>query len=595
MPLGFARDSVLDLAAMARDDDEPSLSALGTTPQIEGESAEISLFFTDDANPSTNIGTNSDAADSESSGQCIDDNPAPSQYSGFSVHYADYEKDNEMTYDVDPYAPTIFGGANPNEAGLWCCLFPWVTPKQLEMEESQVQVETKSPSQPSLRSRCTVDASGSEETDDDEVSTGSSVAYGEKLTDKDRLAVVARLRISQTPDSQTAQKLLNGIQHQSKEDRNGAKGILKRGSGALNQKTSGAATGQLQLSLAEHGNQARRSLFPQYDEKKSTKLEERVQHHVSFSPMARVVTVKSRADMTYMEKALVWWQKQDYEDFKKTGRIIAKAMLEGGSEVWLATNKSWQIKPHTNLNSSPHTRSYHMSDRSEIVRGQNPGQVSAEGNKWWNEFGHSRRGLEHIASGEEGRQRQANVRTAIRMVVEEQRRQKIYRKDDTEKIRMVSLQYTIWARDLALAAAESDTEAVRSNFSHQAKTREYYLLKQGLDNVMSNNAKQMPAFMMPIGVSPQMLDENTSSQIRYRRKLVETPQQLARKVLDPAKAEPIHDPDQNKSNLAKQAAGYGVADSDMSKVLIGMGVGVEPAGDSTKPMTLPSQTSVGAH
>jgi len=181
------------------------------------------------------------------------------------------------------------------------------------------------------------------------------------------------------------------------------------------------------------------------------------------------------------------------------------------------------------------------------------------------------------------------------MVVEEQRRQKIYRKDDTEKIRMVSLQYTIWARDLALAAAESDTEAVRSNFSHQAKTREYYLLKQGLDNAMSNNAKQMPAFMMPMGVSPQMLDENTNSQIRYRRKMVDIPRQQSRKALDPAKAEPIHDPDQNKSNLAKQAAGYGVADSDMSKVLIGMGVGVAPAGDSTKPMTLPAQTSVGAH
>jgi hypothetical protein len=36
--------------------------------------------------------------------------------------------------------------------------------------------------------------------------------------------------------------------------------------------------------------------------------------------------------------------------------------------------------------------------------------------KWWHKFGHSRRGLEHVASIDEDRQRQANVRAAVKAV-----------------------------------------------------------------------------------------------------------------------------------------------------------------------------------
>ena len=326
------------------------------------------------------------------------------------------------------------------------------------------------------------------------------------------------------------------------------------------------------------GTQRRRSLFPHYDDSKSIPMEQRIRLHVSFSPMARVVTVKSRADMTFMEKSAVWWQKQDYEDFKKTGRIIAKAMLEGGFEVWLATNKSWQLKQLAKTatgTSSQLPRAYHLTERTHIDRSQNPGQVSSEGNKWWNQFGHSRRGLEHIASVDEGRQRQGNVRTAIRMVIDEQRRQKIYRKEDPEKLRTVSLQHTAWARDLSLAAAESDTEAVRSNFSEQARTREYYMLRFSLANTNATYARQIPAFMTHIGVSP--LDAHTSSQIRFRRKMTESPLVQTRHV----EHSTVDD-----TTMAKQAAGYGVAETDMSKVLSGMGVAAE---------TLPAQTSVGAH
>jgi hypothetical protein len=597
MSLGFARDSVLDLASMAKFGDSTLSEGFPEgTPQKVGETTEVSLGFDRDSvvdlsaldkySPATDLSSEDLDTDSDPSAPTVeDDAPHDGQYSGFSVQYAEYEKANEMSYDVDPYAPTIFGGSRQDGGSdFWCCLFPWMPPKTLQDTERQVQVEDKSPNRrPMLRSN------GGEE---DDVSTGSSDVYGEKLTDKDRLAVLARLRISAPdPTDTTTQKLLNGSL--PKESCRKARGILKRGSTQSNPAAAAKIAKAVSMnSGSDDGTQKRRSLFPQYEEKKSSLSEVREKHNVKFSPMARVVTVKSRADMTYLEKSGVWWQKQDYEDFKKTGRIIAKAMLEGGSEVWLAMNKSWQIKPKIKPGGSPQPRAYHMSERTQIVRDQLPGQVSSEGNKWWNQFGHSRRGLEHIASIDEGRQRQSNVRIAIRMVIDEQRRQKTYGKPDAEKLRTISMQYTGWARDLALSAAESDTEAVRSNFSEKAKTREYYLLKRGIANAHSTNAKQMPAFMMPVGVSPQMLDAHTSTQIRYRR--TQSPHIATRKV-ESSKAEPIHDPPDGKSNMAKQAAGYGVSETDMSKVLSGMGVNATQAGDSTNSIALPAQTSVGAH
>jgi len=35
--------------------------------------------------------------------------------------------------------------------------------------------------------------------------------------------------------------------------------------------------------------------------------------------------------MSYFRKSTNWWQRNDYDDLKKTGRIIAKAMVQGGS------------------------------------------------------------------------------------------------------------------------------------------------------------------------------------------------------------------------------------------------------------------------
>ena len=472
-----------------------------------------------------------------------------------------------MSYQVDPYAPTIFAHHTTGPSQLWCCLMPWAKPITMQDSEHHVQLveDKRGPSLTLLRTRARQDTNeSSSTTNPSTITTNNNNSSQNCINGGTSINSINEL----PPQTTTNNKTLTTSTQPS-----GTRGILKRGSIIQTIPQT-----QQMKRMSIDGTQQRRSLFPHYDDSKATPMEQRIRHHVSFSPMARVVTVKSRADMTFMEKSAVWWQKQDYEDFKKTGRIIAKAMLEGGFEVWLATNKSWQLKQLAKTTAgtvSQQPRAYHLTERTQIDRSQNPGQVSSEGNKWWNQFGHSRRGLEHIASLDEGRQRQGNVRTAIRMVIDEQRRQKIYRKEDPEKLRTVSLQHTAWARDLSLAAAESDTEAVQSNFSEQARTREYYMLRFSLANANATYARQIPAFMTHVGVSP--LDAHTSSQIRFRRKMTESPLLKTRHV-----EHSIVD----DTTMAKQAAGYGVAETDMSKVLSGMGVAAE---------TLPAQTSVGAH
>jgi hypothetical protein len=327
--------------------------------------------------------------------------------------------------------------------------------------------------------------------------------------------------------------------------------------------------------------------------------------------MARVVTVKSKNDMTGEEKACVWFQKSDYEDFRKTGRIITKAMLEGGSEIWLtsslrSTDKSQQVKPGGQGVASTGSR----ADNKE-----NPPHkpLLVPGDKWWHKFGHSRRGLEHIVSFDEGRQRQANVRNAIHAVLEEQARQRRYRKEDPEKLRGVSIHNTNWARDLALAAGASDADAVRSSFAEDRKSREFFLLKMAArsDSATVNNSSRVPEFMQPalhspkitsprpVGAGrPQRLDAGGASQIRYR---LDHPVASPVTPLPPASSatdetlvppsreeeessEPIRDPnpeDKKRDSMAQRAKGYlseGAGRVDMSAVLSGLGAVPQESG-----------------
>jgi len=527
-------------------------------------------------------------------------------YAGFK---ADYD-----AYDYDPYqihyshTPTLLGGKKAS-SGFLCCLFPWLTGNNLNSRIKDAEDDS------SLEKTKTEDANGSlrkssslGEEDDmsvGDVSVGSS-KLGEKLSDRERQAVLARLRLAQpdgspdnpkrltgafnkagpngtcSEDSTTHQKgLLSEIPNPSLKDNgstsetsNGSyiKGILKRTS----------VTKKPLVPQKDANNGRRRSLFPVYETNRPKKQN---QHNVQFAPMARVVTVKSQKDMSEDEKSQIWWQKWDYEDFRKTGRIITRAMLEGGSEIWLASNQSWQ-----HMGASKSETLKNAMNVAEQGGGENNSAadiIRTTGDKWWHKFGHSRRGLEHIASMKEGAERQANVRHAIKATLDELRRQKTYMREDPEKLRIVSIHNTSWARDLALAAGQSDADAVKSEFVEDRKSREFYLLKMARSNQGVSQGKHVPAFMKPSMTSlSHKLDANTSAQIRDRQK--QHRQQLSlsssSKVASAAikndsttngdrTMEAIHDANDGGVDLAKRAAGFShtAEHVNMAAVLSGMG------------------------
>eukprot|EP00571_Detonula_confervacea_P010461 CAMPEP_0172304946 /NCGR_PEP_ID=MMETSP1058-20130122/6285_1 /TAXON_ID=83371 /ORGANISM="Detonula confervacea, Strain CCMP 353" /LENGTH=714 /DNA_ID=CAMNT_0013016353 /DNA_START=142 /DNA_END=2286 /DNA_ORIENTATION=+ len=273
-----------------------------------------------------------------------------------------------------------------------------------------------------------------------------------------------------------------------------------------------------------------RHLFPTYEPKKLyTDGENGGQaKSINFNPMARVLTIPSRKDIPFHQKAQVWWQKCDYDEFKKTGRIISKAMECGGSEIWLASSNAWgdrasQSTPKTTLDRSTDSDEYNKALAkyvNEEKKGHGAVSGATSGNKWWCKFGHSRRGLEHIASSSEGRARQQSVLLATRMVLEEQKRQRASRTKDPNKLRNVAMQYTSWARDLSLAGGSADAEAVTSNFDPSAASRAHHFAKQL--NVNSNslhtlNQSDAVGGGVAMAITSQILDANTHGTSMARR------------------------------------------------------------------------------
>jgi len=561
----------------------------------------------------------------------------PGQYEGFKSDYEAYNYDSSLLL-YHQSQQTILGGPKASSGGLLCCLFPWFQKasndpnkritehdedeeKKLEPQQGlqQGQEEQEPVTDESKTSNGAIRKTTSAGEDDD-ISTvsHSSDRLGEKLSDKDRQAVLARLRLAQ-PDgglnspsrsSAGASDSAGGSPGSSDKENKSKKGLLNDIPNLpLNGEDNGGKDGGIKGILkrqsttvktpeSKAGTDRRRSLFPTYETTKPKKNT----NHISFAPMARVVTVKSQKDMTAEEKSSIWWQRWDYEDFRKTGRIITRAMLEGGSEIWLASNQSWQ---HMGASKSATLKNaMSLSDTNRSTKNGTNEQsnetadlIESTGDKWWHKFGHSRRGLEHIASIKEGSERQANVRYAIRTVLDEQRRQKTFLREDPEKLRMISLHNTSWARDLAVAAGHSDADAVKSDFDEERKSREFYLLKMARQNSISSQGKHVPAFMQPaINSITSKLDANTSAQIMYRRKQSQQRIQLQQKEISseppsasaakkdkpPTKVtrtmEPIHDhepEDEGHTNdLAKRAAGFshdGAEQVNMAAVLSGMG------------------------
>ena len=327
---------------------------------------------------------------------------------------------------------------------------------------------------------------------------------------------------------------------------------------------------------------------------------------INFNPMARVLTIPSRKDIPLHQKAQVWWQRSDYDEFKKTGRIISKAMECGGSEIWLASSNAWgkagakrgngnsgsgsprkvQGTPGTpesetkleRSNSDSSKSSQSELEKSEIEYNKtlsryvkedtdSDGEGGDNPNKWWCKFGHSRRGLEHIASSTEGRARQQSVLLAIRMVMEEQKRQRASRTKDPNKLRNVSMQYTSWARDLSLAAGAADHEAVESGFDPQASNRARHFAKRisivGTSNQDDGSGMLTHSHKVAVAVTSQILDANTHA----------TPRTTARKKAQTKSLGDIAAADSDTTSLSKRAKGFmpGGNGSSAAEMMAGMG------------------------
>lgn len=266
-------------------------------------------------------------------------------------------------------------------------------------------------------------------------------------------------------------------------------------------------------AAASSSPSGKRHLFPSYEPRKSQGNVVDVKK-INFNPMARVLSIPSRKDIPIHHKAQVWWQKCDYDEFKKTGRIISKAMECGGSEIWLASSNAWGDRAAKQARSSnveeEESDEYNKALSKYIINDKGHAENSVS-NKWWCKFGHSRRGLEHVASSSEGKARQSSVLLATRMVMEEQKRQRASRMKDPNKLRNVALQYTSWARDLALAAGTADAEAVMSGFDPTAKCRAHHFAQRlsitpsSVHNLNQSNAGGGVA----MAVTSQILDAHT--------------------------------------------------------------------------------------
>lgn len=236
-------------------------------------------------------------------------------------------------------------------------------------------------------------------------------------------------------------------------------GILKRSSISV-QVTPGIASSKRgsyhPKDYREDSHQSSSSLLP---------------HHVRFTkPIGKVVDIQPFCTMAPEERNSVWWQLSDFDAFKRELSLLTKSKQLGGCEVWLG-NSTDDLKEEVGKETDP---------------------------KWWHKFGHSRRGLERYLSQE---QQEVEIFKALakKKVFEEQKRQR-RNKDKEEEIARVYQDYTAWSRDLALAAAASDADAVASGFDDASrKTREYYLVKQAVLSGGNLN-KHTPQFMVPVGL-----------------------------------------------------------------------------------------------
>eukprot|EP00531_Pseudo-nitzschia_arenysensis_P014682 CAMPEP_0116128156 /NCGR_PEP_ID=MMETSP0329-20121206/7211_1 /TAXON_ID=697910 /ORGANISM="Pseudo-nitzschia arenysensis, Strain B593" /LENGTH=623 /DNA_ID=CAMNT_0003622279 /DNA_START=223 /DNA_END=2094 /DNA_ORIENTATION=+ len=607
MPLGLAKDSMLNLAELAsktedelfangssrdedtdgtsdkkdkasKDNDEKELHKSSNeadndgvdNSMLEAVQAPIHSNLTADVTDgrgsvSTSLyeSKNDTAAKTQKQDSKIQKNTH--QYAGFQADYYDFEAYTSYNFPGDGTMSYSVGDKNNGDKNPWWqCIFPWITSesdhfdKEDDSGTENLTGNDEVPNTKTLRN---------DNIDDDisMISAGSDNFLGDGLLQRNQLAETDGIQYDGAGDDS-----VNGNNSTTK------KGIILKST--LRSRDYRTQSTRTNNSIGSNSSKQseRRSLFPAYEPKNTVKKN----LHASFSPMARVVTIKSSKEMDDEEKSLIWWQRADYDEFRKTGRMISKVMLQGGSEIWLATNQSWQLP--------------NQGKAATLRRAMANIDNEDASDKWWHKFGHSRRGLEHIASIDEGRQRQMNVKTSIRAILTEQRRQKAFHREDPDKLRMCSIQNTSWAKDLALASGASDADAVSKNFDDESrKSREFYLLKfsragklNSTSSARRGSKQVVPAFMKPMismQLQPNRLDANTTSRLKFKKKeddkRVNINLSAARAgsfSSKPVRRVPIHDRADNlpgKESLASKAAGFANGEEavNMSAVLTGMG------------------------
>jgi len=590
----------------------------------------------------------------------------------YQFHYEDYtdyyaEDFAPYNYDYD-YGYDGFAEGRGEEGegkNIFCCLFaPWLAkarPETIDRDEGEGNKADALQSAPDLQNEATLQQQQQQQqatSSIDDSSSKSDMEIEESKRTQNESSVVAPSSLAlalahpssaaTTPSKATAKATAPTLESQhssisettsgSDEEKKEAeqdkqsddhptgpkqiKSILKvkRALHTIDDASNGKSGNKNGLSTTPTSKDGKRHLFPTYEPKKShgngsdNSSQESSEKSIHFNPMARVLTIPSRKDIPFSQKRDIWWQKTDYDEFKKTGRIISKAMECGGSEIWLNSSNAWgnrqqskQLQDSIKTNEGTTTasaasavsdeeynqalRKYGINDeKKDDAINDNDDTNDAEsdatinGNKWWCKFGHSRRGLEHIASNEEGKARQQSVLLAIRMVLEEQRRQRTLRTKDPNKLRTVAIQYTSWARDLALAAGTADAEAVKTNFDVAAKSRAHYFAKKWNTASSSSSSSSSTSMLssspstgfagysvdwnavgggVARAVTSQILDENTHA----RKKAISsnTTEHHRR---------PLNGDSDHVDTISKKAKGFsggGGGNDDMSAVLTGMG------------------------
>ena len=624
---GLARDSMIGLNNLVKDDEEDQpritrrlsgslnkgsenkdqfLFLVDEPPTVDAQPASASSFVTslnDGLAPKTPVtpvaavpptpykvsATNSRSLDSYRTNDNTDSySSSQTAYQGFNYEgYTDYYAES-YNYDYPDY-----GGSSDDN--ILCCLFPWLFKnKSNDADTKDDDAETENRDVTTITSSddasTTVEASAPtpsnqetashspEETlstaainvsdppgipqhhekpaspnvvqsnsDASAASTASSTSVDSPMPDSKIVCPDSKAVVITEPTEKEEEKKVSPVK----------KGILKKRTMSII---------PAKMSKQADDMSSKRQLFPSY----GPSLDSKEEKSINFNPMARVLTIASRKDFSLSHKCQVWWQKHDYDEFKKTGRIVSKAMECGGSEIWLASSNAWgKSQSRQNTNKEKSSAGRNDSEEYNKALSKYVGEDKEDddggdgfGNKWWCKFGHSRRGLEHIASHSEGKARQQSVLLSIRMTLEEQRRQRATRTKDPNKLRNVAMQYTSWARDLALAAGTADAEAVSSNFHQAAKCRAHHFAKQLRVNTDLYSADVGGGVAM--AVTSQILDANT-----HNGKLTRKAEIGGRTLKDVSK-----DHEGSEASLSKRAKGFmpgAHSEISASAVLSGMG------------------------